>query len=231
MNNQFETNRVNKPVLGDGNIETLKWLALLSMTIDHINHFILNMQVPVMYEIGRIAMPLFGFVLAYNLARPNTVQKKSHFRIMKRLFIFGLLATPFYVALNRYWPVNIMFTLLIATCLIYLIETRGQNYIYKCIIVFLIGGIFVEYFWFAPGYCLAAWWYCKHPSYKSGLIWLAVTALLYLINQNHWSIAALPIIYIVSRMHINIPHLRQVFYIYYPLHLAALTLIKYLFVK
>jgi hypothetical protein len=61
--------------------------------------------------------------------------------------------------------------------------------------------------------------------------WVATTALLYVINQNHWSLVALPLIYLVSRMHINIPHLRLAFYIYYPLHFAGLMLIKYALLK
>jgi hypothetical protein len=231
MNRLLNACKITKPILHDGNVEALKWLALLIMTIDHINHFVCNMQVPVMYEIGRIAMPLFGFVLAYNLARPHATQRQMHVKVIKRLCIFGIIATPFYVALNRWWPVNIMFTLLLATYLIYLIETGARENFWKCVIVFFVGGFFVEYFWFVPAYCLAAWWYCKQPSYKSGLILVTTTALLYVINQNHWSLVALPLIYLVSRMHINIPHLRLAFYIYYPLHLAGLMLIKYAFLK
>lgn len=53
-----------------------------------------------MYELGRIAMPLFGFVLAYNLARSDSLQKGMHVRAMQRLFIFGLLAAPFFIALK-----------------------------------------------------------------------------------------------------------------------------------
>jgi hypothetical protein len=156
-----------KLALDNGSIEALKWLALVLMTIDHINHFLFNMQLPAMSELGRIAMPLFGFVLAYNLARPDALQKGIQVRSMRRLFIFGLLAAPFFIALKGWLPLNIMFTLLLATYLIYLIEKDDQSSRILCIFAFIIGGLFVDYAWFAPAYCLAAWWFCKSPSLVS----------------------------------------------------------------
>lgn len=215
----------------DGSLESVKWLALILMTLDHVNHYLLNMQVPVMYEIGRIAMPLFGFVLAYNLARPDAIIKNSHKRAMKRLFFYGLLATPFYAAINRWWPVNIMFTLLTVTYLIYRIELGGRDHVWKCCIIFFVSGFLVEYLWFATAYCLAAWWYCKSPSLNRGLLWVVATAALFVINQNHWSLLALPILLIASRVDIKIPQLRQVFYIYYPLHLGFILLCREIFLK
>lgn len=223
--------RLWKLEYADGSLESLKWLALALMTIDHVNHFLLNMQVPVMYEIGRIAMPLFGFVLAYNLARPSALMKNTYKRAMKRLFIYGLLATPFYAAINQWWPVNILFTLLVVTYLVYRIELGGRGYVWQCCIIFFASGFFVEYFWLATAYGLAAWWYCKSPGLNRGLLWLAATALLFIINQNHWSLLALPIIFIFSHMDIKVPRLRLGFYIYYPVHLGFLLLYKEMFLK
>jgi hypothetical protein len=212
--------------LEDGSVEVLKWLALILMTIDHINHFLFRMQVPVMYELGRIAMPLFGFVLAYNLARHDTLQKGIHVRTMRRLLIFGLLAAPFFIALKSKLPLNIMFTLLLATYLIYLIERNERNDRSICALIFIIGGFFVEYAWLAPAYCLAAWWFCKSPSLVRGLLWVGITGLLWVMNLNYWAYAALPIIFLAPYIKIKVPRLRFVFYAYYPLHLALLLFIQ-----
>lgn len=215
-----------KLVLENGSVEALKWLALVSMTIDHINHFLFNMQVPVMSELGRIAMPLFGFVLAHNLARPDALQKRIHVRTMRRLFIFGLLAAPFFIALKGWLPLNIMFTLLLATYMIYLIEKGDLPSHMLCLIAFTICGAFVDYAWFAPAYCLAAWWFCKSPSLAGGLLWFGMTALLWVANLNYWACVALPIILLASYIKIEVPRLRYVFYAYYPVHLALLLLIQ-----
>lgn len=215
-----------KLILDNGSVEALKWLALVSMTIDHINHFLFNMQLPVMSELGRIAMPLFGFVLAYNLARPGALQKGIHLRTMRRLFIFGVLAAPFFIALKGWLPFNIMFTLLLATYLIYLIEKGDQQSHILCVLAFSIGGLFVDYVWFAPAYCLAAWWFCKSPNLARGLLWFGVTALLWVANLNYWACAALPIIFLATYIKMEVPRLRFVFYAYYPLHLGLLLLIQ-----
>lgn len=212
--------------LSDGSIEALKWLALFAMTIDHINLFLFERQLPFMSELGRVAMPLFGFVLAYNLARPDALQKGIHVRTMKRLLIFGLLAAPFFIALKSWLPLNIMFTLLLATYLIYLIEKGGQwNYI-LCCIVLITAGAFVDYAWFAPIYCLAAWWFCKSPDLSSGLVWLGMTVLLWLCNLNYWACVALPVIFLAQYLKLEIPRLRYVFYAYYPAHLAILLFVQ-----
>ncbi len=215
-----------KLVLANGSIEALKWLALVLMTIDHINKFLFKGQMPYMFEVGRLAMPLFGFVLAYNLARSDSMLNGVHLRTMQRLFVFGLLASPFFVSMAGWWPINIMFVLLLATYMIYLLEKGYQPNIWLCIIAFIAGGVFVEFFWFALAYCLSAWWYCKSPSIASGLVWLIATALLSVVNLNAWALAALPIIFLFSYIKIEIPRLRYVFYAYYPAHLALLLAIS-----
>nr|WEG85486.1 trbP [Escherichia coli] len=60
-------------VIADGTIEALKWLALLAMTGDHVNKYLFNGTLPYLFEAGRLALPLFVFVLAYNLARPGAL--------------------------------------------------------------------------------------------------------------------------------------------------------------
>ncbi len=215
-----------KLVLANGCIEALKWLALVLMTIDHINKFLFEGQIPYMFEVGRLAMPIFGFVLAYNLARSEAMLNGVHLRAMQRLFVFGLLASPFFIPMAGWWPINIIFMLLIVTYIIYLLETGSQSNIWLCIIVFIAGGIFVEFFWFALAYCLAAWWYCKSPNIASGLVWLIVTALLSAVNHNAWALAALPVIFLFSYIKIEMPRLRYIFYAYYPAHLALLLAIS-----
>jgi hypothetical protein len=79
--------------LADGSVEALKWLALVLMTIDHINHFIFKMQIPVMSDLGRLAMPLFGFVLAYNLAIVYEQASDNKGNYAKHVVVF---ATFFY---------------------------------------------------------------------------------------------------------------------------------------
>jgi hypothetical protein len=127
----------------------MKWLALLSMTGDHVNKYLFNDTLPFLFEIDRLAMPLFIFVLAYNLARPGIYESGAYLRIMTRLTIFGLLASPAFIALggllDGWWPLNIMFALLVITATAYLIEYRTVGSYVTAVVVFLVGGTSVEF--------------------------------------------------------------------------------------
>lgn len=59
--------------VADGTVEGLKWLGLLLMTGDHVNKYLFNGTLPFLFEAGRLAMPIFVFVLAFNLARPGQI--------------------------------------------------------------------------------------------------------------------------------------------------------------
>jgi len=104
-----------RPEIANGTIEALKWLALVLMIGDHINKYLLNDTVAWLYDAGRLTMPLFVFVLAYNLARPGALESGAYRRTMIRLAVFGALASPAFLALgglvNGWWPLNILFTL------------------------------------------------------------------------------------------------------------------------
>jgi hypothetical protein len=69
---------------------------------------------------------LSAFVLAYNLARPETISTSAAVRVMKRLATFALVAAiPHILQDGRFFPLNILATLLVATGTIYLFEQGG----------------------------------------------------------------------------------------------------------
>ncbi len=212
--------------IADGTLEALKWLALALMTLDHINKYLFSAALPGLFELGRLALPLFCFVLAYNLARPNALQSRAYTSVMKRLFFFGAAATPVFISIGgtvlSWWPLNVMFMLLAATGTLYLIEMGGRTRLAAACSVFLLGGLFVEYWWPALSICIAAWWYCKAPDRLALFAWLAATASLYFINRNFWALAAMPLIFAAPLFDLRIARSKYFFYAYYPAHLAAL---------
>ena len=213
-------------VVSNGTLEALKWLGLLLMTLDHVNKYLLHEAVPALFDAGRLTMPLFGFVLAYNLARPDALARGVYGRTMKRLALFGVLATPSFIALGGllagWWPLNILFALLTATAALYLVETRR---IAAAVAVFLAGGSSVEFWWPAVTFCMAACWYCKRPGWAALLAWVAACASLWLINRNWWALAAMPLILAAPSVDMRMPRFRHAFYVYYPAHLAVLLLV------
>ncbi|HAN1481843.1 TPA: conjugal transfer protein TraX [Escherichia coli] len=214
----------------DGTVEALKWLALVLMTGDHVNKYLFNATLPVLFEAGRVALPLFVFVLAYNLARPDTLERGVYGRAMSRLTVFGALASVPFVALGGlawgWWPLNVMFTLLVVTATAYLVERGGPWNLVAAGVVFLVGGSSVEYWWPATAFGMAVWSYTRRPTAVAAVIAVLACAALWFINRNLWALAALPVIFLASRVDLRLPRLRWAFYAYYPLHLAVLWLIR-----
>jgi hypothetical protein len=204
----------------------MKWLALILMTLDHVNKYLLNYRMPALFSLGRIAMPLFVFVLAYNLARPEALAGGVYSRTATRLALYGAVACVPFIALGKvyggWWPLNIMFTLLVATIVIGLIEQGGRVKTTMAVIVFLVGGGLVEYWWFAIGLAIACWRYCKRPSASRLSVLAICIAALWLINQNPWALLALSLILAAPYIALSIPRSSLLFYTYYPVHLGVL---------
>ena len=84
----------------------------------------------------------------------------------------------------------------------------------------------MEFWWPALAWCFFAWCFFKRPSWPALALALAGLASLYLVNKNWWALLTIPAIYLAGALDLRVPRLRHVFYWYYPLHLAALWLIR-----
>ncbi|MBT2320786.1 conjugal transfer protein TraX [Variovorax paradoxus] len=214
--------------ISDGSLEALKWVGLLLMAGDHVNKYLLHEASPVLFALGRMAMPLFGFVLMVHLARPGAFEAGIHLRVMRRLAIFALLATPAFVHLVGWWPLNILATLLLVTLIVWLLERDGRADRAAALIAFFMGGALVEFWWPALLCCLGAWAFLRRPSGLRLLLWTLATASLVIINGNFAALAALPLIWSASQVDIPIPRSRWVFYAFYPAHLSLIALAQQL---
>ncbi|WP_419595184.1 TraX family protein [Thiolapillus sp.] len=216
--------------LDNGTVEALKWIGLLAMTCDHVNKYLFNATLPLLFELGRVALPIFVFVIGYNLARPEAMERGVYTRTMKRLLIFAVIAAVPYVSLGGlwegWWPLNILFTLLTATCALYLIELGTVPALVASGVVISIGGGLVEFWWPAVIGTIAVWAYIKKPSVIAALMALTACGSLVLINKNGWALGAIPVIAAASVVKIPVPRVRWLFYTYYPLHLAVIWLIR-----
>jgi len=219
--------------ISGGTLEALKWLGLVLMVLDHANKYLFAHTIPGAFEAGRLAMPIFGFVLAYNLARPGALAAGVHVRVMKRLALYGLAATPFFIGLGGllagWWPLNIMFMLLVSAGVVRLVEQGGFARLAGAAALFLLGGAFVEFWWFALAFTVSAWWYFKTGSKAAVVACTLALAALFVVNKNLWALAAIPLMLAAPLVDVKVPRLRHVFYAFYPLHLAVLWLLVALF--
>ncbi|MBP6749910.1 MAG: conjugal transfer protein TraX [Xanthomonadaceae bacterium] len=218
-------------VLPDGTLELLKWAAVVLMTIDHVNKFLLAASHPWMFWLGRLAMPLFTAVLAYNLARPGAREKGVYKRTLGRLLLIGALTSAIFLEIGATvehsgWPLNIMFLFAAIVACVWLIEIGGYGAKTAMVFVFLISGALAEYLWFGIGFGIAVWSYSKRPSWTAAIFAIVLCASLNMMENVYWSLLALPLLFLAPRIDLRVPRLRFAFYAYYPLHLAAIWVIQ-----
>ena len=216
-------------VMADGSLEAIKWVALVLMVLDHVNKYLYAEKLPVIFQCGRIVMPMFGFVLAYNLARPDALARGVHNRMMYRLTLAGLAASPMfiilngmYVTANAWWPLNILFMLLLVVSLTCLIDRGSAKCYALAVTLFLFGSAFVEYLWMGVLSCLGAWLFCRDASTSRLLLWFLGMLSLTVVNGNAWAVAAIPMVLMAGRIALRLPRLTWVFYSFYPAHLLLL---------
>ncbi|QDL28234.1 TraX family protein [Stenotrophomonas maltophilia] len=205
--------------LGSGARELLKWIALLTMTGDHVAKVVFGGYLPVVSELGRIAFPLFALVMACNLAQPGADLRKS----IRRLALWGVIAQPLHaLAFGSWLPLNILLTFALAAVAVHALANN------RPVQLLLAAGLLpmlVDYQWAGVGSVLLAWIAFRHRAW-----WLLLAALAAVCwaNHNGWALLAIPIVLLAARMTWQLPRWRWVFYGYYVGHLAVLALIAHL---
>lgn len=211
-----------------------KWLALLLMVIDHANKYLFDGSVGWMYAVGRLSMPLFAFVVGMNLARIDMRHHGRYRRTAMRLAVFGVLATPAFIALNHlpagWWPLNMMFGLLVAVIAAWLMDRRDSMSRMSAWVVVVWGGALVEFWWPAVGLCLCVWAYQRRPLRALLFGYLSCLGLLWFVNGNFWALAVVPLLVALARWwRWPLPRAQWFFYCFYPLHLCCFWLVQALF--
>lgn len=194
--------------------ELLKWLAVILMTGDHVAKVIYGGYVPGLSEAGRVAFPLFGLVMAYNLAQPGADVVKS----VRRLAVWGAIAQPVHALAFGYWlPLNILLAFALCAAAVYAVSERRWVVLAFAAVVL---PAFVDYHWVGVAFVLLAWF-----GFRAGrpLLVLAGFVPLCLFNGNLWALVALPVVVSLSGVRWHVPRGRWAFYGYYAGHLAVLS--------
>lgn len=213
------------PQFRGGTLTALKWAAVLAMIADHVDWLLLDGALGIHDSLGRLVFPIFGFVVAYNAARPGALLNGSHGRTLLRMLAIGVLATPVYAYLVGAWlPVNIMFTLALGVFVINLLAHEGEG-VPIAAVLFLIGGLFVDYQWAGLAFMLAVW-----GAYARGWSpwWILAAAVsLWTINGNLVAVLALPLLWLASMLEVKMPRHQLAFYAVYPAHLVAIAAVLF----
>ncbi|AKX51322.1 hypothetical protein AKN92_07305 [Thiopseudomonas alkaliphila] len=224
--------------ISNNSLTAMKLIGTVAMLIDHFNAFVNPDYNQILFEIGRIAFPLFALVLGYNLAR---IPSDKLPKIMLRLLMLGILSTPIYVFLSGrpqyWWPLNILFTLSLATTIVYLLSLPKYNHWavtarMTAILLFAVIGGLVDYLWLGPALVIVVWRLFSGISAAESTILqvllLGLFGLLCVMNNSLATLLVLPIIYlaILACQNIRLPRMKWFFYWFYPGHLIMLFLIK-----
>lgn len=198
------------------------------MTLDHINKFLLHDSWPLFFILGRLVFPIFGFVFAYNLARPDSLSKGRYQRASLKLLGFGLLATIPYTMLgglvHGWWPLNVLFILLAATLCIWFVEKNNAVNYCLALLTFALGGVLSEFWWLGIAFVFGLWLFFRWNTLAGLLLALVSLVGFYDINNSHWALLFVPFIGVYKWIPFTAKRSRSLFYFYYPAHLAVILI-------
>ncbi|UCC58513.1 MAG: hypothetical protein JSW14_00895 [Candidatus Bathyarchaeum sp.] len=209
----------------------LKWIAIVAMTVDHVGA-ILYPEVMVLRYIGRLSFPLFAYLLV--LGMESTRNVRSYF---VRLFLFALISqVPFFLALG-YEPFgffNIFFTLSLGLVFIYFFKKTSPLALVPVLASFVLPFDYSVY-----GIAIIGLMQILRENTRFGAGALVLLNMLFLVPWNYQflSVFAIPLILLHNSGYFRVQRegdekvayplwRKYFFYLYYPLHLALLYIIK-----
>ena len=205
------------------NTFTLKMIAIVSMLIDHVGH-ILFPEVMLFRIVGRIAFPVFAYLLAEGFVYTRDVKK-----YLFRLGMFAILSEiPYDLAIMgtvlEFLHQNVFFTLFLGVLMLWLM-TKTNNIIlqYGIVAVAVLVCQFLNTDYNDIGILMIFIFYVFRQRkieklFIVGLIFLGLTSGLQL-----YALLALPLIALHNGE--QGPKMKIFFYLFYPAHLLILYLV------
>ncbi len=200
---------------------SLKLIAVISMLIDHMG-FVLFPQYPLMRAIGRLAFPIYCFLITEGAAHTSNWK-----RYALRLFLFALISEiPFDLAMGGRWIdgsyQNVFWTLLLGLLAIELYEKK--TYLaYAGIVVLVLAGNLLGTDYGSEGVLLI---WLLHVVRKDDIRWAAVVAAVWCLcfgGVQQWGmISALFLLLYNGKRGWSGLAIKYAFYAFYPIHLLVL---------
>ena len=212
--------------------EALKWIAVATMTVDHVGA-IFYPGCDVLRIVGRISFPLFSYLAVLGVETTRDVKK-----YFTRLLLFGFVSqVPFSLAIGEgfFDHLNIFFTLSFGVLFVVCLEKRSHWFALP-ILVSLLNFDYSVY-----GILLIGSMYVFRKNRETGIAAVVLLNLMFLFEWllQIFSLLALPIILLYNSGNANKPKepgrvvypkwRKYLFYVYYPLHLTLFYLVKLYF--
>lgn len=204
----------------------LKLIAIISMFIDHAGYTLFSNNL-IMRSIGRIAFPLFTFCIMIGYF--NTKDLKKY---IKRILMIGIISQPIYILLFNIYTPNIMFTLIAELLLYYSLDNKKWWYIpFLVVIPFLLKFDYsIIYLFIVP-----IFYYFRNNKVLLCISYITFYfsyLLDFFITKNIFccvtSCSIFALFFILIKTKTNFKVNKYFFYLFYPLHLLILLIIKYI---
>lgn len=212
----------------------LKIIACISMVIDHIKYAIPSTQNYVTIYFGRIAFPIFAFLITQGYIHTSDIKK-----YYKRIIIFALISQiPFMLfrtLVGEWKMLNIMFTLLLGLIAITIYDKLSKKYISIpiCILIIILGKYLkVDYEWFGVALVFLFYIFRNNKillsySYISlVLVWFYYDGILKFSYTMYFISYLIPLIFILLYNGKQGKKIKYFLYWFYPAHMIILYLIK-----
>lgn len=221
------------------NINFLKLIALVSMTIDHTNTIYFGGKYPLLTAIGRLAFPLFIFILVFNYH----YHTRNPRRYLGRIFLFALISQYIYIIAFNTFRLNILFTLGVGLLLIHNFRGMRKEKI-PFFLLFLLW-IYTQYYQpkveieFGLEGLLLIYSFSLYLIKRTNIFLGMVLVLLFDLNFGGLdfnsilfslsTLLTIPVVLLSNRIDWKLSFVfrhRLIFYLYYPLHLSVLVIVR-----
>ncbi len=203
------------------NTDILKWIAIITMLIDHIGK-VFYPQIILLRIIGRISFPIFTYLIALGYKRTSSYED-----YLRRLLIFAFISIIPYHYFS--YGNNIFFTL--AAGLVTIHYLQKKNYIIPLGMIMLSEYMNMSYGWYGVIMILVFSMFLN--DYKKLVIsFLLLNLGYFLFRQNItqlYSILVLLILPMEYDLKYRLP--RYFYYWFYPVHITILLMIQSLIIK
>ncbi len=211
-------------------LEAAKWVALVSMTIDHYGKIVDPDLLVVTHAIGRISFPLFAGIVGLRIAlAPSIIGSYA-----RRLTFWAAVSQPIFVLAGRQWSQgNILFTLLLGVVADVGVVSLHQSRTARAVLLLVPTAVAASYVEFGIAGVAMVPLIARVAASRSHLgLWLiGPVGLLanlvleppYLSASDLTALAATPVAVASVSIRRQVPRMpTSFFYAYYPAHLYAL---------
>ena len=218
----------------------LKLIAAISMLIDHIGVVFFPFS-PIYRIIGRLAFPIFAFMIA-----EGCHYTKNRLRYFLGIFLLGAVCQTVYFAVSGDTHMNILLNFSCSVAIIYLLQEWKKRHKYIFLILFaaavvtayvcysflsvdygfwgMMTPVFLVFAYPAKGERITEW---QHLARVGVLALALIPSLIGVSLLQCFCFLSLPILLLYSGKR-GKGNFKYAFYLFYPLHLAALQVIAWI---